>query len=106
MRSERSPQSWWCRQGDTLDGRSARIVCWKCPEAAPIGEVMNSIMDPWTDTGELLHAVLEGWIVAEISDATTAETESGSPTESRRRQGIQSVRGSRASVSDRFRASS
>jgi len=67
---------------------------------------MNSTIDPWTDPGELLRAVLEGWIVAEISDVTTAETQPGSPTESRRRQGIQSVRGSRASVSDRFRASS
>ena len=66
---------------------------------------MNDTIDIYEDPGELLHAVLEGWIVAEISDAATAETEPGSPTESRRRQGIQSVRGSRASVSDRFRAS-
>jgi hypothetical protein len=70
-----------------------------------MGEVMNSIIDPWADPGELLRAVLEGWIVAEISDAKTAETQCGSPTESRRRRGIQSVRGSRVAVSDRFRAS-
>src|SRR5260370_27669041 len=105
MRSERSPQSWWCRQGDTLDGRSARIVCWKCPEEASIQEVMNKIIDPWTDSGELFHAVLEGWIVAVISDATTAETRPEPPTESRRRQGIQSLRGSRVAVSERPRAS-
>jgi hypothetical protein len=105
MRSERSPRSWWCRLGDMLDGRSARIVCWKCPEAAPIRETMNNPIDIFAATGELLHAVLEGWIVAEISDATTAETQTGSPAESRRRQGIQSVRGSLVSVSDRFRAS-
>jgi predicted amidohydrolase len=66
---------------------------------------MNSIVDPWTDSGQLLNAVLEGWIVAEISDATTAEMQPRLPTESRRRQGIQSVRGSQASVSDRYRAS-
>jgi len=71
----------------------------------PMGEVMISIIDPWVDPGELLHAMLEGWIVAEISDATGAEMQPGSPTESRRRQGIQSVRGSRVAVSDRFRAS-
>jgi len=66
---------------------------------------MNSIIDPWTDPGDLLHEVLGAWIVAEISDATTAEMQPGLPAESRRRQGIQSVRGSRVSVSDRFRAS-
>ena len=66
---------------------------------------MNSIIDPWTDSGELLHALLEDWVVAEISDATMAEMQHALPTESRRRQGIQSVRGSRVSVSDRFRAS-
>jgi len=66
---------------------------------------MNSIIDPWADPGELLHALLEDWVVAEISDATTAEMQHALPTESRRRQGIQSVRGSRVSVSDRFRAS-
>jgi len=66
---------------------------------------MNSIIDPWADPGELLRALLEDWVVAEISDATTAEMQHALPTESRRRQGIQSVRGSRVSVSDRFRAS-
>ena len=66
---------------------------------------MNSIVDPWTDPGDLLHEVLEDWIVAEISDATTAEMQHALPTEARRRQGIQSARGSRVSVSDRFRAS-
>jgi hypothetical protein len=63
---------------------------------------MNSTIDPWADPGELLRAVLEDWVVAEISDATTAEMQHALPTEPRRRQGIQSVRGSRVSVSDRF----
>jgi hypothetical protein len=66
---------------------------------------MNNTIDFYADPGEPLHAVLQGLIVAEISDATTAEMQPGSPTESRRRHGIQSVRASRVSVSDRFRAS-
>src|ERR1700687_1540156 len=101
MRSARSRQSWWCRRVDTRDGRYARIVCWNCPEVTPLQEAMNSTFDSPENPGDLLHAMLEGLIVAEISDATAAEKQSEPPTESRRRPGIQSIRASRVSTSGR-----
>ncbi len=66
---------------------------------------MKNTIDPWTNPGELLHAVLEGLIIAEISDATVPlETPPERMTESHRGRGIQSVRGSGVSGSERFRA--
>ena len=65
---------------------------------------MNSTFDPWEKPGDLLHAMLEGLIVAEISDVTSAKKQFEPPIESRRRPGIQSIRGgSRVSTSTRFR---
>jgi hypothetical protein len=64
---------------------------------------MNRIIDPRTNPGELLDAMLEGWVVAEISDAMLARKQPEPLTESRRGPGIQSVRPSRVAVSERFR---
>jgi hypothetical protein len=65
---------------------------------------MNKIIDPWAKRGEPLDALLEGWVVAEISDLTSPPGPPEPAIESRRERGIQSVRASRISVSDRFRA--
>jgi hypothetical protein len=51
-----------------------------------------------------LHAVLEGWVVAEISDVTKARAWPEAMDQSRRGHGIQSVRPSHVPVSDRFRS--
>ncbi len=64
---------------------------------------MNTITDTLANPGDLLHAMLEGLIVAEISDATSAKTQSEPPSGSRRRPGIQSIRTSRVSISGRSR---
>jgi hypothetical protein len=64
---------------------------------------MDRTIDRWPNPGDLLHATLEGWVVAEISDATWSETQSMPLIESRRGQGIQSFRMSRVSVSARSR---
>ena len=66
---------------------------------------MNSITDKWPNPGDLLHAALEGWVVAEISDATWPMMESVPLVEARREQGIQSSRASRVAVSARLRPS-
>jgi hypothetical protein len=65
---------------------------------------MNKIIDPWANPGKLLNALLEGWVVAEISDLTLPAGPPEPPLESRRGRGIQRVRASRISVSERFRA--
>ena len=62
---------------------------------------MNSITDKWPNPGDLLHAALEGWVIAEISDATSFRV--APAIESRREQGLQSFRVSRVSVSARSR---
>ena len=64
---------------------------------------MNTTIDTRANPGDLLHAMLESLIIAEISDATSAKTQSDPPTEPRRRAGIQSIRASRVSVSGRCR---
>jgi hypothetical protein len=64
---------------------------------------MNSTFDPWEKPGDLLHAMLEGLIVAEISDVTSDKKQVEPPIESRRRPGIQSIRGSRVSTPRGFR---
>jgi hypothetical protein len=66
---------------------------------------MNRTVDPWANPGELLNALLEGLIVAEISDASSARTQPEPRLESRRTLGIKSVRASSASVSARRRIS-
>ncbi len=66
---------------------------------------MNKIVDPRANPGELLRALLEELVVAEISDLTLPPAPLEPPIESRRARGIQSVRASRTSVSERFRAS-
>jgi len=68
-------------------------------------EKMNSIIDKWPSSGDLLHAALEDWVVAEISDATSFRTDSVPLVEARREQGFQSFRASRVSVSARSRPS-
>jgi hypothetical protein len=85
------------------DGRYARIVCWKCPEVTPMREVMDRIIDRWPNPGDLLHAALEGLVVAEISDATWPRMEPVPLFDPRRGQGLQSFRASRVAVSARFR---
>ena len=65
---------------------------------------MNSTIDRWTNPGELLHAMLEGWIVAEISDATVAKARPRPLIESRRGPGIQSIRASRVSGAEHFKS--
>jgi hypothetical protein len=64
---------------------------------------MNRTKDPWPNPGDLLHAILEGWVVAEISDLTPDRAQSEALDESRRGRGIQSVRGGRVAVAERFR---
>jgi hypothetical protein len=66
---------------------------------------MNSIIDKWPNPGDLLHAALEDWVVAEISDATSFRTDSVPLVEAHREQGFQSFRASRVSVSARSRPS-
>jgi hypothetical protein len=68
-------------------------------------EEMDTKIDRWPNPGDLLHAALEGWVVAEISDATLAKMQPVPLIESRRSQGIKSSRVSRASVSARLRTS-
>jgi len=64
---------------------------------------MDRIIDRWLNPGDLLHAVLEGWVIAEISDATWPRAQPMPPLESRREPGIKSFRMSRVSVSARIR---
>jgi hypothetical protein len=66
-------------------------------------EKTNSIIDKWPSPGDLLHAALEDWVVAEISDATSFRMDSVPLVEARREQGLQSFRASRAAVSARSR---
>jgi hypothetical protein len=66
-------------------------------------KAMDRNIDRWPNPGELLHAALEGWVIAEISDATWPGMESVPLVEGRREQGFQSFRASRVSVSARFR---
>jgi hypothetical protein len=66
-------------------------------------KVMDTTIDRWPNPGDLLHAALKGWVVAEISDATWPRTQPMPPIESHRGQGLQSFRMSRASVSARSR---
>ncbi len=60
---------------------------------------MNRIIDLSNNTGELFPAMLEGLIIAEISDAICAKTLFEPSPESRRGPGIQSIRGGRVSIS-------
>jgi len=64
---------------------------------------MDRITDRWPNPGDLLHAALEGWVISEISDATPGEVQPVPLVESRREQGLQSLRASRVSVSARSR---
>jgi hypothetical protein len=64
---------------------------------------MNSITDKWPNPGDLLHAALEGWVIAEISDATWPRIQAVPLVESRREQGFPSFRASRVSISARSR---
>jgi hypothetical protein len=64
---------------------------------------MNSKFDPLENPGDLLHAVLESLIVAEISDVTPATRQFDPLDESRRYQGIQSIRKGHVSDSRRSR---
>jgi hypothetical protein len=64
---------------------------------------MNRTFDPWEKPGDLLHAVLEGLIVVEISEVTAATKQFEPPNESQRGRGIQSIRKSRGSNSRPFR---
>lgn len=66
---------------------------------------MNRTIDPCAKPGDLLHALLEDWIVAEISDATSARTQPERRLESRSGLGIKSVRAGGVSVSPRLRNS-
>jgi hypothetical protein len=66
---------------------------------------MNRTVDQLANPGDLLHAMLEDWIVAEISDASSPRTQPEPPLDSRRRQGIKSVRPSGVSVAPRLRVS-
>jgi hypothetical protein len=71
---------------------------------APMRENMDRTIDRWPNPGDLLHAALEGWVIAEISDATLAQIQPIPQVESRREQGLQSLRVSRVSVSARSRS--
>jgi hypothetical protein len=64
---------------------------------------MNHNFDPSKKPGDLLHAMLEGLIVAEISDVTSAIKQFEPPNQSRRSPGIQSFRKSRVSTPRRSR---
>jgi hypothetical protein len=67
---------------------------------------MNRTVDPLAQQpGDLLHAMLEDWIVAEISDVTSPRTqqELKPARDLRRRPGIKSVRTSTVSASPRLR---
>ena len=64
---------------------------------------MNRKFDPLENPGDLLHAMLEGLIVAEISDATAATNQFETLDESRRFPGFQSIRKSRVSNPRRSR---
>jgi hypothetical protein len=66
-------------------------------------ENRNSDIDKSSSPGDLLHAALEGWVIAEISDATSPRTEPVPLFDPRRAQGLQSFRVSRVSVSARLR---
>jgi len=65
---------------------------------------MIRTIDPLARPGQLFHAVLEGWIVAEISYETLLRMLLEPPSESRRGAGIPSVRASRGPASRRARA--
>ena len=69
------------------------------------GKDMDRNIDRWPNPGDLLHAALEDWVVAEISDATSFRTDSVPLVEARREQGLQSFRASRVAVSARSRPS-
>jgi hypothetical protein len=64
---------------------------------------MKRNFDPSDNPGDLLHAMLESLIVAEISDVTSANQQFEPPNESRRGPGIQSIRKSRVSTPRRSR---
>ena len=64
---------------------------------------MNRSFDPSDNPGELLHAMLEGLIVAEISDFTSAKKQFEPANGPRRNPGIQSIRKSRVLNSRRAR---
>ena len=66
---------------------------------------MDRNIDRWPNPGDLLHAALEGWVIAEISDATWPRMDSVPVVEARREQGFQSFRASRVAVSARSRPS-
>lgn len=65
---------------------------------------MNKTIDPWAKRGEPLDALLEEWVVAKISDLTSPPGPPEPAIEPRRERGIHTVRTSRTSVSERFRA--
>jgi hypothetical protein len=67
---------------------------------------MNRTIESWGNPGDLLHAVLEGWVVVEKSDATAGKAQPQRPIESRRAGGVRSIRASRVSVSERHRPAS
>jgi hypothetical protein len=62
---------------------------------------MNRIFDQCDKPGELLHAVLEGLVIAEISDATLPRAHLEPANQPRRGLGIQSLRPGRVSGPDK-----
>jgi hypothetical protein len=66
-------------------------------------KVMNTTIDRWPNPGDLLHAALKGWVIAEISDLTPGKMQPVPLIEPRRGPGLQSFRASRVSVSTRSR---
>lgn len=64
---------------------------------------MDRIFDRWPNPGDLLHAALEGWVIADVSDVSLANLQPMPLLEPRRGPGIQSFRMSRTSVSARLR---
>ena len=78
---------------------SARIALKQRRYSKP----MNTTIDTLANPGDLLHAMLEGLLVVEISHATAVKEQPQPHSESRRGPGIQSLRSSRVSVSGRCR---
>lgn len=67
-------------------------------------EGMDRKVELWGNPGDLLHAILQGCVIAEISDATVQRTLSKPASESQRGPGFQRVRAGRAPGSDPFRS--
>ena len=64
---------------------------------------IDTIIDARANPGELLHAILQGWLVVETIDPTSAKKQFEPPAESRRAPGIQRIRAGRVAVAERCR---